>query len=178
MKDDNMQVQLFEDLITDSEPQTEPKKKAAGKKAARSKVEEILNEQPVISDAKPDTPEKKAPSKKKETKVVSGDAPAKEKTAKKPNIILRYSNAGISRMDKVIKAIAFILALTVFLIFALAAVVLVLLDDLFLVISAIVLLLGVVISLIILFLIFGFGQIITQNNQILRRFNEMSDSDK
>lgn len=92
------------------------------------------------------------------------------------NMSIKISNAsnayarGASRhIDKVIKAISFIVAVGIFLIFLAVAAVLVFLDRSFYVIALGVLVLGIIMALISLFLIYGIGHIISQNNEILKR---------
>ncbi|MBR4973245.1 MAG: hypothetical protein IKY45_02135 [Clostridia bacterium] len=84
-------------------------------------------------------------------------------------IIDKYTNKAISNIDKVIKFFAFVVAIGIFLVFAAVAIILVLLDSLFTIVAVGVLILGIVIAIIALFLIYGMGQIMTQNNEILRR---------
>ena len=84
-------------------------------------------------------------------------------------IIDKYTNKAISNIDKVIKFLAFVVAIGIFLVFAAVAIILVLLDSLFTIVAVGVLILGIVIAIIALFLIYGMGQIMTQNNEILRR---------
>jgi len=80
-----------------------------------------------------------------------------------------YSEGALRHIDKVIKAISFIVALIVAALFFLIAAVLVTLDSSFKVIALAVVVVGVILALIFLFLIYGLGHIITQNKQILRR---------
>ncbi|MGI6279101.1 MAG: hypothetical protein ACOYJS_00900 [Acutalibacteraceae bacterium] len=80
-----------------------------------------------------------------------------------------YANGAYKNIDKVIKVIAFIVAIAVFVIFVGLAAILFLLDKAFLLVSAAVLLVGAAVSLILLFLIYGTGHIISQNKEILRR---------
>ncbi|MBR4123256.1 MAG: hypothetical protein IKT93_02415 [Clostridia bacterium] len=84
-------------------------------------------------------------------------------------IIDKYTNKAISNIDKVIKFLAFVVAIGIFLVFSAVAIILVLLDSLFTIVAVGVLILGIVIAIIALFLIYGMGQIMTQNNEILRR---------
>lgn len=91
------------------------------------------------------------------------------KKAKKESPVSTYANIGAKNIDKVIKAIAFIVAISLLLLFVAVAVVLFLLDDIFMIVSVGMVILGVIVSLIILFLIYGLGHIITQNNEILKR---------
>lgn len=84
-------------------------------------------------------------------------------------IMDKYTNKAISNIDKVIKFFAIIVAIGIFLLFAAVAAILILLDSIFTIVAVGVAVLGIVISIITLFLIYGIGQIITQNNEILRR---------
>lgn len=81
----------------------------------------------------------------------------------------KYTSAALSHMDKVVKAIAFLVAFGILLFFAAIAALLLVLDKAFLFISVAVLALGIIFALIALFLIYGMGQIITQNNEILKK---------
>ncbi len=80
-----------------------------------------------------------------------------------------YGEGAFKNIDKVIKAISFIVAIGIFLLFAAIAAVLYMLDQMFMLISAAVLVLGAIFALIALFLIYGLGHIITQNKQLLKR---------
>ena len=81
----------------------------------------------------------------------------------------KYTSAALSHMDKVVKAIAFLVAFGILLFFAAIAALLLVLDMAFLMISAAVMALGIIFALIALFLIYGMGQIISQNNEILKK---------
>ena len=103
---------------------------------------------------------------------ISSSSPAdkrKRQLKKAVKAVDNYGEGAARNIDKVIKAISFVVAIGVFLLFAAVAVVLYLLDSLFTVVAIGVLVLGIVISLIILFLIYGLGHIITQNKEILKR---------
>ena len=65
-----------------------------------------------------------------------------------------YGNGVFKHLDKIIKAISFIVALMILLVFAAVAAVLIV---------------GIVLSIIILFLIYAVGHLISQNNEIIRR---------
>ncbi len=80
-----------------------------------------------------------------------------------------YGNGALRHLDKIIKAISFIIAIIILLMFFAIAAVLVMLDKSFTVIAIGVVVIGLILSLIALFLIYGIGHIITQNNKILRR---------
>ena len=83
--------------------------------------------------------------------------------------INKFAENGIKKIDKIIKLIAFILAIIILVVFlALAAVVLFMDSSLYL-ISVLVLAAGALLALITLFLVYGLGHIITQNNEILKR---------
>ena len=112
------------------------------------------------------------------TKDVAGKAKQVAKKAKKVakkavkttvDSVDKYGNAGVSNMDKIIKAIAFIVATAVLLLFLAAAVILFVLDKMFMILSAVIIAIGIVLALISLFLIYGLGQIITQNNEIIKK---------
>lgn len=79
----------------------------------------------------------------------------------------KYGSLAAKHIDKIIKAISFFVSLSILLIFLAISVILVLLDDFFIVIAAIIGVVGVILSLISLFLIYGLGHIISQNNEIL-----------
>ena len=110
----------------------------------------------VVSEEKPILPSKK--ELKKKAKKALDTVTAKE-----------YSKKAVTNIDKVVKAISFIVAAFVLLVFAAAALVLFLMDKAFLVIAAAVLAVGIVFALIFLFIIYGIGHIITQNNEILKK---------
>lgn len=80
-----------------------------------------------------------------------------------------YENGALRHIDKVIKAISFIVAVGVFLIFTAIAAVLVMLDEIFATISIAIFIVGIIFALISLFLIFGLGHTITLCKEILRR---------
>lgn len=84
-------------------------------------------------------------------------------------IMDKYTSKAISNIDKVIKFFAFIVAIGIFLFFTAVAVILILLDSIFTIVAVGVAVLGIVLAIITLFLIYGMGQIMTQNNEILRR---------
>ena len=80
-----------------------------------------------------------------------------------------YGNGVFKNLDKIIKAISFIVAIGILLIFAAVAVVLVMLDKIFAVVSVAVFIVGIIIALISLFLIYAIGHLISQNNEIIKR---------
>ena len=104
-------------------------------------------------------------------KKVAKEATKVTKKAVKTTVdsVDKYGNAGITNIDKIIKAIAFVVAIAVLLLFVAAAVILYVLDKMFMILSAVIIAIGIVIALISLFLIYGLGQIISQNNEILKK---------
>ena len=80
-----------------------------------------------------------------------------------------YGNGVFKHLDKIIKAISFIVALMIILVFAAVAAVLIMLDKIFAVVAVGVFIVGIVLSIIILFLIYAVGHLISQNNEIIRR---------
>lgn len=80
-----------------------------------------------------------------------------------------YGDNAYKNIDKVIKIIAFIVAIVVFVMFIGIAAVLFVLDKAFILLSAVILLVGAALALILLFLIYGTGHIISQNKEILKR---------
>ena len=103
---------------------------------------------------------------------ISSSSPAdkrKKKIKKAVKAVDNYGDGAARNIDKVIKAISFIVAIGIFLLFAAIAAVLYLLDPMFTIVAIGVLVFGVVFSLIFLFLIYGLGHIITQNKEILKR---------
>lgn len=90
-------------------------------------------------------------------------------TPKNETLTDKYVNKAVTNIDKTIKVISFIVAIGIFLIFAAVAGVLVLLDKVFLIVAVGVAVIGIVIAIISLFIIYGIGHIITQNNEILKK---------
>ena len=80
-----------------------------------------------------------------------------------------YGNGVFKHLDKIIKAISFIVALMILLVFAGVAAVLIMLDKIFAIVAVGVFIVGIVLSIIILFLIYAVGHLISQNNEIIKR---------
>ena len=80
-----------------------------------------------------------------------------------------YGNGVFKHLDKIIKAISFIVSLGILLMFAAVAAVLVMLDKIFAVVAVAVLIVGIILSLMVLFLIYAVGHLISQNNEIIKR---------
>ncbi len=111
-------------------------------------------------------------SKNKENEIVYEDISSsspKGKIKQMNSAVKAYGNGASTHIDKVIKAISFIVAIGVFLIFTAIAAVLVMMDQVFTMIAIAVFIVGVILSLITLFLIYGLGQVITLCKEILRR---------
>ena len=80
-----------------------------------------------------------------------------------------YGNGVFKHLDKIIKAISFIVSIGILLMFAAVAAVLVMLDKIFAVVAVVVFIVGIILSLMVLFLIYAVGHLISQNNEILKR---------
>ena len=72
-------------------------------------------------------------------------------------------------IDKIVKAIAFIVAIAIIVLTLGVAAVLIILDDIFTIVAIGVVICGTILALIFLFLIYALGHIITQNKKILRK---------
>ena len=80
-----------------------------------------------------------------------------------------YGNGVFKHLDKIIKAISFIVSLGILLMFAAVAAVLVMLDKIFAVVAVAVFIVGIILSLMVLFLIYAVGHLISHNNEIIKR---------
>lgn len=96
--------------------------------------------------------------------ISSSTSVKKRKSASK-----EYGEGAFKNIDKVIKVISFLVSISTFLVSAVIAVVLALYDSVFLIISIGLLIFGILMALLLLFLIYGLGHIITQNKEILKR---------
>ncbi len=96
-------------------------------------------------------------------------------TSKRPPIKLtlppNLTNGFVKHLDSIVKAIAFIVAIATVILFVMVAVVLIILDSVFTVIAIGVLIVGIIFALILLYIIYGIGHLLTQNNEILKRLN-------
>ncbi len=99
---------------------------------------------------------------------ISSSSP-KGKIKQMNSAVKAYGNGALTHIDKVIKAISFIVAIGVLLIFAAASVILVMMDQVFTMVAVAVFIIGVILALFSLFLIYGLGQIITLCKEILKR---------
>lgn len=80
-----------------------------------------------------------------------------------------FAENGFKNIDKIIKSIAYILAICVLVVFLALAAVVFLMDKSFYLISVLILAVGIALALVVLFLTYGLGHIISQNNEILKR---------
>lgn len=104
-----------------------------------------------------------------ETKESGEEKPVK-KPEKNPKKKSGKRKKGTARaLDKIVKAIAFLVALFVLLLFGAGAFIIYKMDKSFSMIALCVLIAGISFSLITLFMIYAIGHIITQNNEILKR---------
>ncbi len=83
-----------------------------------------------------------------------------------------YGEKGLKNIDKIIKVISYIVSIAFFILFLGVAGVVYFLDNSLIFLSAIILVLGGGISLIFLYLIYGLGQLLAQNKEILRRLRK------
>lgn len=100
-------------------------------------------------------------------------SPAAKKSAKKANA---KNSKGIAKgLGVIIKGISFIVAFSVLAMFFAVAYFLYTKDPLFTAISIAVIIIGAIVATIVMFLIFGMGHIICQNNEIIKKLNENND---
>ena len=99
---------------------------------------------------------------------ISSSSLPKSKSSLK-TVTENYGNGVFKHLDKIIKAISFIVAIGILLIFAAIAVVLVMLDKIFAVVSVAVFIVGIILALISLVLISAVGHLISQNKEIIKR---------
>ncbi len=84
----------------------------------------------------------------------------------------KYGNGIFKNLGMIIKCLAFIICFTVIVISFIGAYFIFSFDPLFIAIAAGIVVVGTIIGLIFLFLIYGMGHIICQNNEILTRLNK------
>lgn len=109
------------------------------------------------------------PSSTKNDKIEKSKIALKKASAKAKLFADNYGNSAFKNIDRIIKIISFVVSSAFFLIFILASVVLFLWDKSLIFISALLLLFGAALSLIFLFLIYGLGELLAQNKEILKR---------
>lgn len=101
--------------------------------------------------------------------IVSVSPQAAKKQKKLEKFRKNDSNQSYKNLDKTIKKIAYIVSIAMFLLFIGIAGFIFFLDRALIFLSAVILVVGSGISLIFLYLIYGLGHIISQNEEILRR---------
>lgn len=88
-----------------------------------------------------------------------------------------YGEFSFKNIAGMIKIIAFVVSISVALLFLIAAAIVFILDKTLFFLSALILLFGFAIALISLYLIYGLGLLISQNKEILRRLDSLEDND-
>ena len=99
-----------------------------------------------------------------------------EKEGKKNPLTVFIDFFKIKNIDKIVKVISFVISIAILVAFVFIAVVLAMFDKFFMIISIVILILGLIISLINLFILYGMGHILTQNNKIISLL-EIEDQD-
>ncbi|MBE6728575.1 MAG: hypothetical protein E7562_08030 [Ruminococcaceae bacterium] len=97
----------------------------------------------------------------------------KAKKAAKP--VVKYADGMFKYLGHIIKAIGFLIGFAIFGACLFVGYYLYSKDPTFEVISLSIVIAGIVIGMICMFLIFGLGHIVCQNNEILRRLNALKD---
>lgn len=88
-----------------------------------------------------------------------------------------YGEFSFKNIAGMIKLIAFVVSISVALLFLVAAAVVLILDKTLFFLSALILLFGFAVALISLYLIYGLGLLISQNKEILRRLDSLDNED-
>lgn len=83
----------------------------------------------------------------------------------------KFEDFFLNNLGKIIKIISFVVAVAILLFFLAIGIVLSMLDKFFVFIAIILFILGLIIAAISMFIIFGLGQVICQNDEILKKFN-------
>lgn len=99
-----------------------------------------------------------------------------EPTKKSPLDYVKYGFGKVedfflNNLGKIIKVISFVVAVAILLVFLAIGIVISMLDKFFIFIAVILFIMGVILAAISMFIIFGLGQIICQNDEILKKFN-------
>ena len=99
-----------------------------------------------------------------------------EPTKKNPLDYIKYGlgkfeDFFLNNLGKIIKIISFVVAVAILLVFLGIGIVLSMLDKFFVFIAVILFILGLIVAAISMFIIFGLGQVICQNDEILKKFN-------
>ena len=88
-----------------------------------------------------------------------------------------YGEFSFKNIAGMIKLIAFVVSISVALLFLVAAAIVFILDKTLFFLSALILLFGFAVALISLYLIYGLGLLISQNKEILRRLDSLDNED-
>lgn len=88
-----------------------------------------------------------------------------------------YGEFSFKNIAGMIKIIAFVVSISVALLFLVAAAIVFILDKTLFFLSALILLFGFAVALISLYLIYGLGLLISQNKEILRRLDSLDNED-
>ncbi len=105
----------------------------------------------------------------------SPTASNKEKAKKIAKPIVKYADGIFKHLGNVIKAIGFLIGFGIFGVCLFLGYYLYSKDPTFKLVSLAIITAGIVLGMIIMFLIFGLGHIICQNNEILRRLNRLEE---
>ncbi|MBQ8204147.1 MAG: hypothetical protein IJZ75_07730 [Clostridia bacterium] len=119
-----------------------------------------------------DTSQKSKAETIKEIKENIGAA-AEKVGAKINEPVEKYGNAVANNLGLIIKTIAFVVAFAIIILTFLAAFLVFSKQPLYIAISLGIVILGTVIAAITLFLIYGLGHLIIQNNEILKRLRDL-----
>ncbi len=101
---------------------------------------------------------------------ISSTSPAYRR--KKSNYVSTYSQSIFKNLGNIIKAIAFIIAFAIIGVSFLLAYFFFSAEALYIAISAGIIIFGTVVAAITMFLIYGMGQVICQNDEILKRLDD------
>lgn len=105
---------------------------------------------------------------------ISSSSPSLKKSKKKSdNPITAYGNGIFKNLSGIIKAIAFIIAFFIIAVSFVLAYFLFSSDKLFMAISLGILIFGTAVAAIVMFLIYAIGHLISQNNEILKKLDDL-----
>ncbi|MCQ2454808.1 MAG: hypothetical protein MJ090_01500 [Clostridia bacterium] len=105
--------------------------------------------------------------------IVSSSQPKSTAKTKAGEYVEEYENAIFKNIGNIIKFIAFVVCFTTIIISFVAAYFIFSFNALFMTIAAAIVLVGTIISVILLFIIYGLGHAICQNNEIISRLRKM-----
>ena len=90
-------------------------------------------------------------------------------------IFSKYSNGIFNSLGTLIKGISFVVAFAILIIFILVAFLMLSSDMNFMGLAICIVLVGIIVAAIFMFLIFGLGHLITQNDEILKLLKEKQE---